>query len=66
MISLIYNVILLVIQTGTGSQGPPQPAHEGSRGPQLPIDDNLWILIILGIILGIYMTYRRNRSINKA
>ncbi len=66
MASLIYNFIMLAIQTGTGHHGPPQPDHGGTRGPQLPIDDNIWILLGIAIIFGIYVIYKRNRSaINK-
>lgn len=68
MTSLIYNVIMLVIQTASGSQGPPAPSRGGgTRGSQLPIDENIWILLAIAIIFGIYVVYRRNRSaINKA
>jgi hypothetical protein len=64
MASLIYNVLIFAIQ----SQGPPPPAGgTGSRGPHLPIDENIWILLAMGIFLGIYIIYKRNRSsINKA
>ena len=64
MASLIYNVITLVIQTSSAGQGPPPPSQ--NRGPQLPIDDNLWILLVVGILFGAYIIYKRNRSINKA
>ncbi len=65
MASLIYNVLMLVIQTASGGQGPPPPSQ--NRGPQLPIDENIWILLIIGVLFGIYIIYKRNRSsINKA
>jgi len=67
MASLIYNFIMLAIQSASGTQGPPPPVRGGTRGPQLPIDDNIWILLAMGIFLGIYIIYKRNRSsINKA
>jgi len=60
MASLIYNVFIFAIQ----SQGPPPPAGgTGGKGPNLPIDENIWILLAIGIIFGIYIIYRRNRSI---
>lgn len=64
MTSLIYNVIMLAVQTASGDQGPPPPSQ--NRGPQLPIDDNLWILIAVGALLGIYVIYRRNKSTSRA
>jgi len=63
MVSFIYNVILLAVQIASGSQGPPPPTQ--NRGPQLPIDDHIWILILAGIILGIYIAYKRRCAINK-
>lgn len=64
MISFIYNVILLAAQTVSGSQAPPPPSQ--NRGPNLPIDDNIWILLVVGILFGAYLIYKRNRSTNKA
>lgn len=64
MTSLIYNVIMLAVQTASSDQGPPAPSQ--NRGPQLPIDDNLWILIFVGLLFGIYVIYRKTKSISKA
>lgn len=64
MTSLIYNVIMLAIQTTSSSQGPPAPSQ--NRGPRLPIDENVWILIAFGVLFGIYVIYRRSQTINKA
>lgn len=66
MVSFIYNVILLAVQTATGGQVPPPPGGGTTRGPQAPIDENIWILIVIGILLGTYMIYKRSRSTNKA
>lgn len=55
-----------------GMQGPtrstpPQPRPGNTvNGPQLPIDENIWVLIAIGVIFGVYFIYTRNRSINKA
>ena len=58
---------MLAIQSASGTQGPPPPARGGTRGPQLPIDDNIWILLVVAILFGIYVIYKRNHStINKA
>lgn len=64
MVLFIYNVILLVVQTASGSQGPPPP--DQNRPPELPIDDNIWMLLIAGVFFGIYIIYRRKRVTNKA
>lgn len=64
MVSLIFNIVMLVLQAG--SEGPPPPDPGGTRGPQLPIDENSWILIVFGIILGVYVLYRRKYTTNKA
>lgn len=54
---------------GSGLEGPPPP-NPGYviNGPQdpVPIDDDIWVLIAVGIILGIYMVYRRIKSTDKA
>lgn len=67
MASLIYSFIMLAIQSVSGTQGPPPPARGGTRGPNLPIDENIWILLAIGVCFGAYVLYRRKRAaINKA
>lgn len=60
---------MLGLQSPSGST-PPPPARPGNtvNAPQqsLPIDDNIWVLIAIGVIVGIYFIYTRNRAINKA
>ncbi len=64
MTSLIYNFIMLAVQTASSNQGPPAPSQ--NRGPELPIDDNLWILVVVAILFGVYIIYKRSHAINKA
>ncbi|KJJ38607.1 hypothetical protein MB09_07925 [Aequorivita vladivostokensis] len=64
MVTFIYSFIMLAIQSASAGQGPPPPSQ--NRPPHFPIDDNLWILIVLGILFGAYILFKRNRSINKA
>ena len=64
MASLIYSFIMLAIQSASAGQGPPPPSQ--NRGPNLPIDDNLWVLLVAGILFGAYILFKRNRSTNKA
>lgn len=67
MTTLIYTVLFLMLPSGSDTQGPPAPERDGDpEGPQLPIDDNIWILIVAGILFGIYIIYKRNQAINKA
>lgn len=63
MTSLIYNV-LLIVQKVAGTDGPPPPDQQ--RPPGFPIDDNIWVLLASGILLGVYIIYRRNSITNKA
>lgn len=64
MASLIYNLIFLALQASENV--PPPNTNPPPPGPQLPIDDNMWILLIVGLLFGIYVVYRKNRAINKA
>ena len=64
MVTFIYSFIMLAIQSASAGQGPPPPSQ--NRGPQLPIDDNIWILLVAGVLFGAYILFKRNRSINKA
>lgn len=58
---------MLGLQGPSGST-PPPPARPGNtvNAPQLPIDDNILVLIAIGVIFGVYFIYTRNRAINKA
>lgn len=45
--------------------GPPPPNTGGQvRGPELPIDQGLLILILIGLVYGIY-TIRKNSTTNQ-
>ena len=43
---------------------PPPPSQQ--RTPQLPIDTNIYILLVAGIILGVYIAYRKHKATQKA
>lgn len=46
---------------------PPQPTSQRTPGgPELPIDENIYILVAAAIILGIYVAYRRHKATQKA
>lgn len=67
MISSFVNLICLIIQSGRNA--PPEPRLSSQagdpEGPHLPIDGELWVLLILGIILGIYLIHKRQQIKNK-
>lgn len=64
MVTFIYSFIMLAIQSASAGQGPPPPSQ--NLAPGLPIDDNLWILLVAGVLFGAYILFKRNRSTNKA
>ena len=64
MASLIYNVLIFAVQATAGDKAPPPPSQ--NRGPNYPIDDNIWVLIVAGIIFGVYIIYKRKYTTNKA
>ncbi len=49
-------------QANSAGSGPPSPAK--LRGPGLPIDDNLIVLLVLGLLYGGYVAYKKYRSKN--
>ncbi len=64
---------LLITTLFTGSsllyakdgQTPPPPAAAGPPPPvglPTPIDQELWFLLVLGVLLGIYILYKKNFS----
>ncbi len=64
MALLIYNLIFLVLQA---SENIPPPTNDPPPpGTQLPIDDNIWILLTVGLVFGICIIYKRNQATNKA
>lgn len=58
---------MLGIQGPSGSDGPPppNPGYE-TNAPNWPIDDNIWILVTVGVVFGIYMIYKKQNATNKA
>lgn len=69
MISLLVNLIGLLIQSGGQTPPPPKLSTQAGDSPeagQIPIDGEIWVLLILGITLGIYIIYTHHQTINKA
>ncbi|RFN59217.1 hypothetical protein [Marixanthomonas ophiurae] len=60
-----YNSALSLGQSlAETSSGPPPPNEGGGtmNGPEFPIDDNIFILVGLGLALGIYFFIKKYRS----
>lgn len=58
---LIFVILYLFGIITTFAQGPPEPDGPGGQPPPPPgepIDEHIFILILLGILLGIYIIYR--------
>ncbi|WP_214111965.1 hypothetical protein [Aequorivita echinoideorum] len=59
---LIYSLLFLV-QANKAAPPPPDEQYEVDA-PQFPIDDSIWILMVLGLLLGIYFIYKHSQSTN--
>ena len=64
-----FNGVQLFAQSVSGTQGPPPPNTSRTPLPPIdamvPIDDNLIILVVMGLFLGAYFVYK-NRVAKKA
>ena len=61
----ILLLVLIFVNNATvlaQKAGPPPPTN--NRGPELPIDSGILILIFLGLIYGAYIAYKRYRLNN--
>lgn len=59
LILFLVNSMSMLGQSLSGSSGPPPPSN--NRGPQFPIDENIWILLAIGLCLGVYIIYKKKR-----
>ena len=53
----------MLAQRSTAGSGPPSPTSQ--RGPELPLDESIIVLICAGLILGCYVTYRNMQAKSK-
>lgn len=60
LILFVLNSIAMLAQTA----GPPPPSP-GRRPPQAPIDSDLYILVIVGLLYGTYVAYKKYCLKNK-
>lgn len=50
-------VLFLVTIASEARQEPPQPAPAGGPAPGLPINENIYLLVFISVIFGIYKIY---------
>jgi len=55
---LVNSTVMLAQQAG------PPPPENGERGPQLPIDDNVFLLLGIGLLYGAYIAYKKYKATN--
>lgn len=53
----------MLAQRSTAGSGPPSPTSQ--RGPELPLDESIIILICAGLILGCYVSFKNRQAKNK-
>lgn len=58
-------IFLLVSFIVYAQDVPPPPNNNGPDAPGLPIDSEIWILLLAGLILGLTVVYRRYRAKDK-
>ena len=59
----LMNSISLLGQSSTATSGPPPPPQR--TPPELPIDSSVYLLVIAGIIYGIYVMVQKRKAIDK-
>ncbi len=64
VVLLMFNSAIMLAQSKGGGSGPPSPSQR--RPPQLPIDDNILILICIGLLYGVFIAYKKHQSKNTA
>jgi hypothetical protein len=45
---------------------PPPPGTQRTPGPELPLDENIYILVAIAIAFGVYVAYKRHKASQKA
>lgn len=69
IVKIIFLVCLFVTatpmlgQSSSVSQGPPEPSR-GPTLPELPLDDNIIVLVISAIVYGVFVAYRKQVATN--
>ena len=61
VLCLMASTVMFGAQQQSANE-PPPPTLERTTGPELPIDTNLYILVIAALALGIYVAYRKHKA----
>lgn len=65
VLGVFTSTIMLAQQLGSDT-GPPPPDQGGQTlGPEWPIDSNIVLLIVAGVIYGVYTVWVRNKTTNE-
>ncbi len=59
LVLFLVNSITMLGQSLSGSSGPPPPYNRAP--PDAPIDESIVILIIAGLIYGVFIAYKNKR-----
>lgn len=57
---LLFIILITLCDTLAFSETPPTPAPPPPPPPGLPVDENIFILFSVAILLGTYIIYRNN------
>jgi len=63
MLTILYTTLALLVQPAKAPP-PPRPGNV-VNAPQLPIDGELWVLVLLGMVLGVLFLYKRHKLVSK-
>lgn len=59
LIFFLFGMLSAFAGNGAGS-GPPSPTGKTPPPPGLPIDENIFLLVGIAILFGIYIIYKNN------
>lgn len=59
---LLFTAHFFVYGVAIAKQKAPPPPQRTPPGPGLPIDEGLVLVLIVGIVLGVYFILRKNNS----
>lgn len=59
-----FLVFLLGVSSALAINGPPAPRQQrsGTPPPDGPIDDGIYILLVVAVLFGLYVVYSKNKK----
>jgi len=64
IIKILTTVCILGIGIPALAQGPPpDPGPPPPQGLVVPVDENIFILVVVGVLYGIYVSFRQKRKV---